>query len=257
MMNEHFWISDTQVKPNVYIEHMEAAGNYIADKMPNVIIHGGDHWDMPSLSAWDSKAKKAEEGVDWLDDIEAGIMGLELLMAPIEALNRKRKRKKLRPYKPRLEFLLGNHEDRITRYTDEHTECRKALNFDTLELKKFGWKVNPFLKILEIDGINYCHYFYNTNTGRALGGNCRNMLSTLGFSFTQGHRQGKDIAEKYLNNGKTTRGAIAGSFYQHDEEYKGPQGNDHWQGCLYKHEVKDGNYCLMELSLSYLLKQWI
>jgi len=23
-----------------------------------------------------------------------------------------------------------------------------------------------------------------------------------------------------------------------------------------KHEVKDGNYCLLELSLSYLLAQW-
>jgi hypothetical protein len=53
------------------------------------------------------------------------------------------------------------------------------------------------------------------------------------------------------------RGLIVGSFYQHDEEYKGYQGNNHWRGCIMKHEVKDGNYCLLELSLNYLLRGWL
>jgi hypothetical protein len=49
---------------------------------------------------------------------------------------------------------------------------------------------------------------------------------------------------------------VAGAFYQHDEEYAGPQGNHYWRGIVYKHEVRDGDYDLMELSLPYLLRAW-
>ena len=256
-MNEHFWISDTQVKPDVYISHIEAAGNYIADRTPNVIIHGGDHWDMPSLSSYEKPQKKAQDEVDTEDDFISGLSAMELLMKPIEKLNRKRKRKGMRPYKPRLEFLMGNHEDRITRYTNEHTHLRKLISFKNFKLESFGWNVNPFLRPVCIDGVYYAHYFYMPNSGRAIGGNTHYKLNKLGFSFTMGHQQGKDVAEKYLNNGQTLRGAVAGSFYQHREDYRGYQANDHWHGCLYKHEVKDGNYCLLELSLKYLMREWL
>jgi len=41
---KHFIIPDTQVKPDVPINHLEAAGNYIIEKQPDVIVHLGDHW---------------------------------------------------------------------------------------------------------------------------------------------------------------------------------------------------------------------
>jgi hypothetical protein len=65
------------------------------------------------------------------------------------------------------------------------------------------------------------------------------------------------MAMKHLGNGKTLRGIVAGSFYQHYEDYKGPQANDHWQGCLMLHEVEDGDFCLLELSLNYLMSEWL
>jgi hypothetical protein len=49
---------------------------------------------------------------------------------------------------------------------------------------------------------------------------------------------------------------VAGSFYQHSEAYKGPQGNGHWHGIIFKHEVCEGNYDLMELSLNYLKRKY-
>lgn len=102
-----------------------------------------------------------------------------------------------------------------------------------------------------------CHYFYNPNTGKPYGGRVHTRLATIGFSFTMGHQQGLEVAIKPLGNGNTVRGIVAGSFYQTDEEYKGPQANGHWRGALMKHEVKDGNYCLLELSMSYLLSNWL
>ena len=46
-MTKHLVIPDTQVKPGQSLEHLRWAGQYAADKKPDVIIHIGDHWDMP------------------------------------------------------------------------------------------------------------------------------------------------------------------------------------------------------------------
>jgi hypothetical protein len=52
------------------------------------------------------------------------------------------------------------------------------------------------------------------------------------------------------------RGLIVGSYYQHDEDYKGPQGNHHWRGIIVKHEVRDGNYDMMEVSMDFLRERY-
>ena len=255
-MSEHFIIPDTQVKAGVPIDHLTAAGNYVVDKQPNVIVDLGDHWDMPSLSSYDKGTQKAE-GRTYQEDIDAGIEGIMAFLAPIEEYNKKQRRKKEKQYKPRLVFMLGNHEERIMRHVNANPELSGKCSYDDLMLKEMGWEVYDFLDMVEIDGVMYSHYFANPNTGRPWGGVARTRLNNIGFSFTMGHQQGKDLAEKHLANGKVLRGLIVGSFYQHNEEYKGYQGNEHFRGCIYKHEVQDGNYCMMELSIKYLLEKWL
>jgi len=253
---KHFIIPDTQVKPGVPIDHLTAAGNYIVAKQPDVVIHLGDHWDMHSLSSYDRGTKRAE-GARYQEDIKAGQRGMEALMKPIREHNERKKRNKEKQYKPRLEFLPGNHEERILRHVNAYPELDGKIGFKDFKLEKYGWNVNEYLAPVEIDGVTYAHYFYNPNSGHPWGGKCSTKLNNIGFSFVMGHQQGLDIAMKHLANGKTLRGLVAGSFYQHEEAYKGAQANDHWQGCLMLHEVKDGNYCLMELSLDYLMKEWL
>ena len=46
----HLVIPDTQCKPGHSFEHLEWAGQYAVKTKPDVIVHLGDHWDMPSLS---------------------------------------------------------------------------------------------------------------------------------------------------------------------------------------------------------------
>ena len=242
-----FWIPDTQCKPKVKMNHLRAAGNYIADKKPDVVIHAGDHWDMQSLSAYD-KGTILAEGTRYQNDIEAGYDGMmELHEGMTSAKN----------YYPKKYFLIGNHEERIARHVKNNPALEGKLSYGDLKLDHWGWEMLDYLEILKVGGVHFSHYFYNPMTGKPYSGKCSQRLNNLGFSFVQGHQQGLDVAMKHLSNGKTLRGLVAGSFYQHDEHYKGPQGNHHWRGCLMLHEVKDGNYGLMELSMSYLLKEWL
>lgn len=244
---KHCVIPDVQAKPGVPLDHLKWAGQYIAEKRPDVIVCIGDFADMPSLSSYD-RGKVAAENKRYQYDLEATHKAMELLMEPIV---------KEPDYNPRLVMTLGNHEDRITRYANENPHLHGYVSVKDLGYEAWGWEVHPFLEVVEIDGISYSHYFYNPNTGKPYGGtNLEARLKTIGTSFTMGHQQGLSVAIRDLPNGNRQRGLVAGSFYQHHEAYKGPQGNSHWQGIIFKHEVEFGNYDMMEVSLGFLKRQY-
>ena len=79
---DHVLIPDTQVKKGVALDHLRWAGEYCVEHKPEVIVHIGDHADMPSLSSYD-KGKRTAEGKRVNEDIEAAIKGMEVLLRPI------------------------------------------------------------------------------------------------------------------------------------------------------------------------------
>jgi hypothetical protein len=70
-----------------------------------------------------------------------------------------------------------------------------------------------------------------------------------------GHQQTLDYAIRFVAGG-SQHGLIAGACYLHDEDYKGPQGNAHWRGVIVKHQVEDGSYDPMFVSLDYLCRRY-
>ena len=258
--NEHFVIPDTQVKKGVPLTHLTAAGNYIVDKQPDVIVHLGDHWDMPSLSSYDQGTKRAE-GARYKDDIVAGIIGMERLMAPIWEYNSKRAAQKMKQYKPRMVFLIGNHEQRVERHVNAFPVLEDTLSYDSFQLDEMGWEVHDFLETVDIDGILYSHFFPRGANGRIVQTrrgcpSARVQVQREMQSCTAGHQQGLDWHAHQTGN-TIKFGLIAGSFYQHEEHYLSPQGTAYWRGCVYKHEVRNGLYDPMMLSLDYLLTNWL
>lgn len=252
----HVVIPDTQVKPGVPLNHLDWIGRYIVDHFagrPNVtVVHLGDHWDMPSLSSYD-KGKKSMEGRRVQADIEAGNKGIALIKNPTDEHNGKRRIFKERQWNPRWVLLRGNHEDRVSRAIEDDAQLDGFLSLDLL--KSPGWEVIDFLRPIEIDGISYAHYFYNPMTGKALGGMVLTRLKNLGFSFTMGHQQTLDWATRTVKD-KAQHALVAGACYLHDEEYKGYQGNAHWRGIVVCHEVHDGQYDPMFISLDYLCRRY-
>ncbi len=250
----HIVIGDTQVKEGVPTEHLKWIGQYIVDQFAGqdvVVVHVGDHWDMPSLSSYD-KGKKEMEGRRYLADVKAGNRGFDLLNEPLAKYNKGRRVQ----WWPERHFFRGNHEHRITRACEDDAQLDGILSLDHLNAKAWGWKVHPFLEPVEIDGITYAHYFYNPNTGRPYGGeNLFNRLKTIGHSFTMGHQQG--LAHAIRPVGKTRHhGLVIGSSYLHDEKYLGPQGTAYWRGIVVCHQVENGAYDAMFVSLDFLCRKY-
>lgn len=250
----HLIIPDTQAKQGVPTAHLEWIGAYIVERQPDVIVHLGDHADMPSLSSYDV-GKKTFEGRRYCADIEAANEAFEILCKPLEIYNSKQRANKHAQFLPERHFLLGNHEDRITRAINDDSKLDGTIGLDDLNYKKLGWTVHDFLRPVEIDGVHYAHYWANPMSGRPYGGGVAARLKTIGHSFTMGHQQTLDYALRFVA-GRSQHGLVCGSAYLHDEDYKGPQGNAHWRGIIVKHQVCNGSYDPMFVSLDYLCRRY-
>lgn len=242
-------IGDTQVREEVNIDHLGNYGEYLAESQPEVIVHIGDHWDMPSLSSYDRGTAKIE-GRRVRADIEAGNNAMQLLLEPLRRLQAHQRRMRKKVYSPRMVFIPGNHEDRILKYENNHPEVQGALGFDTLDLR--GWEKAKFLDVVTIGGVDFSHYFYNPNTGRPYSGTAEHRLNKLKRSFVQGHEQGFKYHIEAVGE-KRIHGLVCGSFYSHEEGYKGPQGNNHWRGTCNLWNVRDGEYDLEVMDIKRFL----
>ena len=251
----HLFVPDTQVRPGVPTHHIEALGNYIEEKRFEKIIIAGDWWDMPTTSNFNTNQE--QEGLRVIDDIDAGNRAMHKLWRPVVKRNKNYSKWKKKKYKPEKHFLFGNHEVHLERLWDKDPRLEGIVGYDALALERYGFKVHKFKKILTLDGIGYCHYFYNPMSGRPYSGMMETRLKNIGMSFTQGHAQEFAYGERQLPNGKRLHGLVAGAFYMHEEKYKGPQGNNHWRGVVVKNEVRDGEYDIMKVSLNYLLRKYL
>lgn len=255
-MRTHFIIPDCQVTPSTPNDHLNWIGNYILEIQPDVIVNLGDFADMESLSYYDMGKRRAE-GKRYEDDVTASIRAMRKLMSPIRQYNNKRKLQKLKQYLPEMHLTIGNHEQRILRYVEDKPHLEGKVSIEDLRYEDFGWKVHPFLEVVEIDGVHYSHYFYNQASGKPYGGySMDTRLKNVGFSFTQGHQQIFLVGARNLNNGRRQRGLVQGSCYLHDEEYRGPQANSEWRGVFVKERVNEGDYDLREITLETLCQRY-
>jgi hypothetical protein len=253
-MRTHFVIPDTQARPGSPNDHLEWIGEYIVERKPEVIVHLGDHADMPSLSSYD-KGKKSFEGRRYQADIDAANEAFYTLNHGIIRENRRLSRNRKALWTPERHILLGNHEERITRAVESMAELEGTIGTDDLNYAELGWKVHEFLKPVVLDGVAYAHYWYNPHSGIPYGGMIETRLKSIGHSFTQGHLQTLMYGLRFVA-GKSQHGLVSGACYLQAETYKGPQGNSYWRGIIVKHEVNEGSYDPMFVSLDYLCRRY-
>jgi hypothetical protein len=247
-------IPDTQVKDGVPLEHLEWAGNYAAVKKPDVIVHIGDYADMESLGLYDV-GKKQFEGRRYRKDIDAAIQGMDMFMGPINAEQERLRKNKEKLWKPRRIITLGNHEDRINRAVESDPKLEGVLSLKDLKYEEYGWEVVPYLEPIVVDGVAFCHFFTSGILGKPVT-SAQALLNKKHMSCVMGHVQGRQIAYGTRADGKQMTGLFVGGFYQHDENYLKWQGNKHWRGIWMLHEVNDGSFDEMPISLAFLKRKY-
>jgi len=244
----HLIVPDTQVKPGVPIDHMRWIGQAIAEYKPDVLMHLGDHWDMESVSRHSPIGSLDKENKRIHADIEAGNKALQLLEEFMDGFTPKRKI-----------LLRGNHEQRLANFVANNPALEGTVSFDDFNDKALGWEVVDYFRgsprAIEVDGIQYAHFFANPNSGQPIGGTIQNRLSKIGSSFVQGHQQGLLQGNVQYATGLIRHGIVAGSAYLHDEDYKG-MANAHWRGIVVLNEVDNGQFCEMPLTLDYLCRKY-
>lgn len=247
---KHLVIPDIQAKDGINFDYLEKIGTYLVEKKPDVVVCIGDFADMPSLSSYDI-GKKSFEGRRYVKDIESAQEAMTRLLLPLNMFNAKAVRNKEKQYHPRLVMTLGNHENRINKAVNNDSKLDGVLSIDDLGYSSYGWEVYDFLDVVIIDGVAYSHYFVTGVAGRPASSAAAQLRKT-NMSCVAGHQQGLQIATASRADGARLTSIIAGSCYEHEEDYLGPQGNKHFRGFLVLHDVNNGEFDSMTVSLKYL-----
>lgn len=248
-------LPDVQAKPGVDFSFLRRIGAYMVEKKPDVVVCIGDFADMPSLSSYD-RGKKSFEGRRYKRDIEAAQFAMQAFLGPLEEYNEMRRKNKKGEYKPRMVLTLGNHEHRITRACEDDPKLDGVLSLNDLAYEEYGWEVVPFLEVVLIEGVAFCHYFVSGVMGRPTG-TAQAQLKAANMSCFSGHQQGKQIAYARRADGAILTSIISGSCYEHDEQFLGPQINrQHWRGFFMLHEVRNGSFDEMPVSIGFINQRY-
>lgn len=227
-------------------------GNLICDLKPDVVVNLGDTADMPSLSSYD-KGKRSFVGRSYKKDIAAANDFEDKLWSRV------RKQKKKLPYRC---TLIGNHENRITRAVDLSPELEGVVTLNDLNLDYFYNDIVDYEGhtpgIIEIDGIQYAHYFVNGLMGKPVSGvnQANSLLNKRYVSSTQGHSHTFDYSVRTKGDGNSIMGLVAGCFQDYDTDWAGTINRMWWSGVLIKRNVYRGSYDLEMISIDRLRREY-
>lgn len=247
-------IPDCQVKEGVPTEHLTWAGKAMVEYKPDVIVCLGDFADMPSLSSHDTRGSKYFEGLRYKKDVEVAKSAMQEMLKPLRDFQSKSKRNKEKAYKPRMVMLMGNHENRINRAINNNPMLEGVISTDDL-CYQADWEVYDFLHPVFINGVGFNHYWPVGALGRPASSPSA-IITKLHMSCIAGHQQGKSVAYGKRADGNPICSIIAGSYYMHDESYMDRLSNRHWRGLVMLHEVQDGAFDEMFLSIEYLGRKY-
>lgn len=245
MSKSHLYITDSHAHPQHNNDRADWLSSLISDVKPDVVIHGGDSADMPSLSTYD-KGKRSFAGRSYRADIDSHLEFQDRMWAKV-----KKQKKKL----PLRIFLVGNHEHRINRALDLQPELEGTIGLNDLELERYYDIVVPYEGqtpgVVNVDGINYAHYFVSGVMGQPLSGtHPGNALVTKNFcSCSAGHSHLWDHCVRTDTNGRSINGLVAGCYMDYDADWAGSVNRLWWRGLALKHNVEHGDYDLEQISI--------
>lgn len=125
---------------------IDAVLKFTADFKPDIFIAGGDIVDCGPVSHWNKNKRLAMEGMRLGRDLQGCKTNI---IQPINAA--------LKPGCKK-HYLIGNHEDWLNQFVDEHPGISDLLDIDReLELSKHGWEITPQGEHLQVGKLLFMH----------------------------------------------------------------------------------------------------
>ena len=150
--------SDAHAEPGDHLLRFEKLGNLIIDRQPDRIVQLGDFLSLSSISGWDMSKKLTMEGRRYRADVDTGRVAVEAIFGPLESLQNKQRRAKTKIYSPEIDWLDGNHEERLDRWLESNPQMDGAFDLATdLGLRHRGITPYPYRERVVRLGINYMH----------------------------------------------------------------------------------------------------
>jgi hypothetical protein len=258
-MTDMVVIPDAQNAPGHPTDHLVALSNYLMYHKPSWVHDLGDWNDNKAAGRYESDAAKGLHERDVMADLKWAKDCNDILWSKVDKHNRKANRQ--RRYEPRKTRTLGNHEQRLNRLIEKEPWLKGLIfNENNFNEKKHGIECFKFLEIISISGVWFSHYFPQSADGNVKQmyrgqSNARLQVQRLANSSIAGHNQGMST-HLQTTPAKRMRGVIAGSFYQHDEDYMGEDGNNYWRGILHLRNMKNGDFDMQDISIESLMRDY-
>lgn len=253
MGRTHLVIPDPHAHPKHHNRRAEWLGKLILDIKPDVVIEGGDLADMPSLSDYD-KGKKSFEGRRYKDDINSAVDFNDRLWGTVRSAKRSM---------PERHKLIGNHEERIDRISNNRPELDGVCSLKDLQLWRYYDNVVGYdglsPGVVEIDGVYYAHYHVSGVKGYPIGGEhpAHALLAKQHLSLTSFHTHLADLCIRPTGSGRKIIGCFAGCYLDYTADWCGSNIQKFWwSGVIIKRNVEDGVYDPEFVSMARIKKEY-
>jgi hypothetical protein len=150
--DESAWeIQKTVLLPDIHYPHydrrtMDVVNEFILDYEPDELVYMGDQVSLDCISYWNKHRPLLKEGHRLIKDYNNFDNDILKVHENITRPDTRRT------------FIMGNHEERITSYVEEHPELEGFLDIEThLQLHERGYKVVPFNGVHKVGKLYVIH----------------------------------------------------------------------------------------------------
>lgn len=251
-------IPDAHVTPGQDLARFSSLGSLITERKPDNIVIMGDFVTLESLSAWDLGKAGKMEGKRYSEDCKSGMQAIDLMLSPLRRLQARQAKAKEPIYKPRLVFILGNHEDRLERYLATKPELSAHLDIvKDLELEESGFTdIIKYRGFIELEGVLFTHAVMNAaNTPISGKTALSHMSQAVSKSVVVGHLHRFESVNHYRHGADDIIQIVsAGCFFDGVEDYADGGLNAYWRGVLMLSHYKTGRFDIETISTDRLLE---
>lgn len=231
-------VGDAHVDDSQNLKRFGLANKLIKAEKPDALVIIGDFLSMNCLSEWDRNKRAKMENKRYDNEIKAGNLALDRLLAGVP--------------KMQLEFIEGNHEERLTRYLDIDPTFAGRVGIPAdLALKARGFVWTPYKQVRTINGISFTHIPCSGN-GKAIGNPnvAQKALKLFHNSVVFGHTHTLDHAAEHRHGSPHLNQALSvGCFFEHVDEYAVGSKTDYWRGLVLLDSYKQNRFDIQTFSL--------